>query len=95
MACGLTHAALTPVDVMKTNMQASFFASFTLSSSKVDMFSQRPILSNIRNSFPHLLQSFKKKAELVFGRVLDLRSLVTPSKERSNMVSTSISRIFT
>ncbi len=91
LACGFTHAGITPLDVTKCNMQARpSLLSSSLFKSKLIL--RRSTLPSTKVSCPVLAPWCAKRGPVVSGKALDRPSSDTVSKECSSTVSTNTSR---
>jgi hypothetical protein len=93
LACGVTHAGITPLDVAKCNMQVSLYNSSPTMNSMLTYHRSTP--QNTRASSPPSSSSQQSRAQPVSGRASVPLSSDTPSRECSSTVSTKSSRTTT
>lgn len=92
LACGITHAGITPLDVAKCNMQVDDFRAILFAEL---MHFYRLALKSTLALAPLFVFSSKRKVPPVSGRVSVLPLSATLYRECSNMVYTKFSRIST
>ena len=95
LACGVTHAGITPLDVAKCNIQVSLLVNPTGFTRLTSHPNDRSTPQNTR-ALARLSPSLpRRKVPLVFGKVSDPRSSATHSRVCSSTVCTRFSRTCT